>query len=140
MNPDFDLFQLPVVMPSIASGEAMISYALSEREPGSDAVAMKTRARHFTSDAGEPVAITTHVHLLSEQITAGLDAGWALAEMHEGVVDEAWLAVKPKWRRYRATRSPPHWSGASQGRLSRSSSGRVGGRRGYGRRWCGRRR
>jgi len=33
------------VMPSIASGEAMISYALSERESGSDAVAMKTRAR-----------------------------------------------------------------------------------------------
>ena len=34
-----------LVMPSIASGEAMISYALSERESGSDAVAMKTRAR-----------------------------------------------------------------------------------------------
>jgi alkylation response protein AidB-like acyl-CoA dehydrogenase len=33
------------VIPSIASGEAMISYALSERESGSDAVAMKTRAR-----------------------------------------------------------------------------------------------
>ncbi|WP_331530938.1 class I SAM-dependent methyltransferase [Pseudonocardia sp.] len=56
---------------------------------------------HFTTEAGEPVAITTHVHLLSEQVTAGLEAGWALAEMHEGVVDEAWLAVKPKWRRYR---------------------------------------
>jgi alkylation response protein AidB-like acyl-CoA dehydrogenase len=33
------------VIPSIAEGEAMISYALSERESGSDAVAMKTRAR-----------------------------------------------------------------------------------------------
>ncbi len=33
------------VFPSIASGEAMISYALSEREAGSDAAAMKTRAR-----------------------------------------------------------------------------------------------
>ena len=33
------------VMPSIADGEAMISYALSERESGSDAVAMRTRAR-----------------------------------------------------------------------------------------------
>jgi len=32
------------VMPSIASGEAMISYALSEREAGSDAAAMRTRA------------------------------------------------------------------------------------------------
>jgi alkylation response protein AidB-like acyl-CoA dehydrogenase len=34
-----------LVMPSIAAGEGMISYALSERESGSDAVAMKTRAR-----------------------------------------------------------------------------------------------
>jgi len=33
------------VFPSIASGEAMISYALSEREAGSDAAAMKTRAK-----------------------------------------------------------------------------------------------
>ncbi|MCY7344211.1 MAG: acyl-CoA dehydrogenase family protein [Pseudonocardia sp.] len=33
------------VFPSIASGEAMISYALSEREAGSDAAAMRTRAR-----------------------------------------------------------------------------------------------
>ena len=34
-----------MVLPSIASGEAMISYALSEREAGSDAASMKTRAR-----------------------------------------------------------------------------------------------
>ncbi|QNK83163.1 acyl-CoA dehydrogenase family protein [Nakamurella sp. PAMC28650] len=33
------------VLPSIASGEAMISYALSEREAGSDAAAMRTRAK-----------------------------------------------------------------------------------------------
>ena len=32
------------MLPSIASGEAMISYGLSEREAGSDAAAMKTRA------------------------------------------------------------------------------------------------
>ncbi len=32
------------MLPSIASGEAMISYALSEREAGSDAAAMRTRA------------------------------------------------------------------------------------------------
>jgi hypothetical protein len=28
-------------------------------------------------------------------------AGWTLAEMDEGVVDDAWLAKKPKWERYR---------------------------------------
>ncbi|MGI8313122.1 acyl-CoA dehydrogenase [Saccharopolyspora hattusasensis] len=33
------------VLPSIASGEASASYALSEREAGSDAASMKTRAR-----------------------------------------------------------------------------------------------
>src|SRR5699024_5606667 len=32
------------VLPSIADGSAMISYALSEREAGSDAAAMRTRA------------------------------------------------------------------------------------------------
>jgi alkylation response protein AidB-like acyl-CoA dehydrogenase len=33
------------VLPSLASGEAMASYALSEREAGSDAAAMRTRAK-----------------------------------------------------------------------------------------------
>jgi len=33
-----------LVLPSIAGGQAMISYALSEREAGSDAAAMRTRA------------------------------------------------------------------------------------------------
>src|ERR687896_130230 len=33
------------VLPSIAAGDAMISYALSEREAGSDAAGMRTRAR-----------------------------------------------------------------------------------------------
>ncbi|MCM3883982.1 acyl-CoA dehydrogenase family protein [Frankia sp. R82] len=34
-----------LVLPSVASGEAMISYALSEREAGSDNASMRTRAR-----------------------------------------------------------------------------------------------
>lgn len=33
------------VLPSLASGEAMASYALSEREAGSDAAGMRTRAK-----------------------------------------------------------------------------------------------
>lgn len=56
---------------------------------------------HFTSGSGEPIAIATHVHLLSEHVSAGLGAGWRLAEMREGVVDERWLALKPKWERFR---------------------------------------
>jgi hypothetical protein len=56
---------------------------------------------HFTSSSDEPVAIVTHVHLLSEHVTAALDTGWHLTEMREGVVDERWLAVKPKWEHLR---------------------------------------
>ncbi|MDQ6659128.1 MAG: acyl-CoA dehydrogenase family protein [Actinomycetota bacterium] len=38
------------VLPQIAAGDAMISYALSEREAGSDAAAMRTRARQDGDD------------------------------------------------------------------------------------------
>lgn len=55
---------------------------------------------HFTGGDGEQVAITTNVHLISDHIAAGLETGWELVEMREGVVDEEWLAVKPKWRKF----------------------------------------
>ncbi|KXP13683.1 acyl-CoA dehydrogenase [Tsukamurella pulmonis] len=38
------------VLPSLANGEAMASYALSEREAGSDAASMRTRARKDGDD------------------------------------------------------------------------------------------
>jgi len=56
---------------------------------------------HYTSGSGEPVAIETYVHLLSEHITAGLQAGWVLVEMKEQVIDDSWLVLKPKWERFR---------------------------------------
>ena len=56
---------------------------------------------HFTGASGEPLAISTFVHLLSDHVAAGLEAGWTLAEMREGVVDDRWIAVKPKWERFR---------------------------------------
>jgi SAM-dependent methyltransferase len=57
---------------------------------------------HFDdAESGEPVAIETHVHLLSEHVAAGLGAGLALAALEERVVDDEWLALKPKWERYR---------------------------------------
>jgi SAM-dependent methyltransferase len=52
---------------------------------------------HFDRADGEAVAIDTHLHLLSDHVTAGLAAGWTLAEMGERLIDEALLAVKPKW-------------------------------------------
>lgn len=57
---------------------------------------------HFTTAEGEDIAITTHVHLVSEHLTAGLAAGWQLAEMREAVVGDEWIALKPKWERYRS--------------------------------------
>ena len=44
------------VLPTLASGEAMASYALSEREAGSDAAAMRTRARQDGDSTGSSTA------------------------------------------------------------------------------------
>lgn len=56
---------------------------------------------HFTTESGEPVAITTNVHMLSDHVAAAFAAGWELAELREGVINDRWLAVKPKWERFR---------------------------------------
>jgi SAM-dependent methyltransferase len=56
---------------------------------------------HYTSATGEPVAIETHVHLLSDHAAAALGTGWALAELRERVIDDVWLGLKPKWAPFR---------------------------------------
>jgi SAM-dependent methyltransferase len=56
---------------------------------------------HFTDAAGDHVAIATHVHLVSDHVAAARSAGWTLAEMHEGLVDDRWVAAKPSWERVR---------------------------------------
>jgi SAM-dependent methyltransferase len=56
---------------------------------------------HFTNAAGEEIAITTNVHLVSDQVSAALRAGWQLAEMHERLIDDEWVALKPSWERHR---------------------------------------
>jgi len=43
------------------------------------------------------VAIETHVHLFSEHVQAALASGWSLAEMHEQLIDERWISLKPAW-------------------------------------------
>lgn len=55
---------------------------------------------HFDRQPGESVAIQSHVHLLSDHVRAAHAAGWSLLEMDEGLIDEDWLAKKPKWQRY----------------------------------------
>jgi len=55
---------------------------------------------HFTGASGQPVAIQCYIHLLSDHVQAALAAGGSLLEMHEGLIDDEWLARKPKWGRY----------------------------------------
>jgi SAM-dependent methyltransferase len=61
---------------------------------------MRGMPTHFKDDEGNPKAIETHIHLVSDHVTAALKAGWTLAEMHEGVIDEEWVRVKPKWAQF----------------------------------------
>ena len=56
---------------------------------------------HFDGDDGEPVAIETHVHLLSEHVAAARAAGLALRDLRERVIDDTWIALKPTWARLR---------------------------------------
>jgi SAM-dependent methyltransferase len=56
---------------------------------------------HFDRPDGQPVAIESHVHLLSDHVRAAFAAGWDLADLDEGVIDEAWIARKPHWARWR---------------------------------------
>ena len=56
---------------------------------------------HFNRADGNPVAIEVYVHLLSDHVKAAMAAGFALAEMDERVVDDGFVAAKPKWAKYR---------------------------------------
>jgi len=56
---------------------------------------------HFNDAEGIPKAIETHVHLVSDHVRAALKAGWTLAEMYEGLIDDEWIRVKPKWAPFR---------------------------------------
>lgn len=56
---------------------------------------------HFHRESGRPVAIETYVHLFSDHVAAARAAGLTLEEMHEGILDDAWLGRQPKWERFR---------------------------------------
>lgn len=56
---------------------------------------------HFDDAEGRPTSVEMHVHLLSDHVTAALANSWSLVEMHEGLIDEAWILKKPKWGVYR---------------------------------------
>jgi hypothetical protein len=56
---------------------------------------------HFDRRPGEPVAIETYIHLLSDHVTAARSAELSLIEMRERLIDDRWIALKPGWGPYR---------------------------------------
>jgi len=58
---------------------------------------------HYDSASGEPIAIETHVHLFSDHVRAARAAGWTLVEAQERVIDDDWIALKPRWESQRGT-------------------------------------
>ena len=56
---------------------------------------------HFDRRPGDPVAIETYVHLLSEHVAAARAVDLVLLEMHERLIDDRWIALKPRWETYR---------------------------------------
>jgi SAM-dependent methyltransferase len=55
---------------------------------------------HFDRTDGESIAIETYVHLASEHVAAARAVGLTAVELHEGLVDDTWVELKPRWERY----------------------------------------
>ncbi len=55
---------------------------------------------HYDNSAGETRTIRSYVHLFSDHVKSAHAAGWQLVTLDECLVDEAWLAKKPKWDKY----------------------------------------
>jgi SAM-dependent methyltransferase len=56
---------------------------------------------HFDRNPGESVAIETYVHLFSEHVAAARSVNLSLVEMRERLVDDGWIALKPRWKPFR---------------------------------------
>ncbi len=50
----------------------------------------------FEQRPGEPITIEGYVHLFSEHVQAATACGWLLRELHERLIDEAWVARRPR--------------------------------------------
>ena len=99
------------VLPSLAAGEAMASYALSEREAGSDAAAMRARARRdgdqwvlngtkcWITNAGESAWYTVMAVTDPDQGASGISAFVVHA-------DDPGFSVGPKERKLGIKGSP----------------------------------
>ena len=129
------------VLPSIAAGEQMISYALSEREAGSDAASMRTRARRdgdtwvlngtkcWITNAGESRWYTVMAVTDPEKGANGISAFVVHAddpgfEVGPRSASSASTARRPARSTSRTARSPPTGSSARRAPASRPRSRR----------------
>ncbi|MEW6731050.1 MAG: class I SAM-dependent methyltransferase [Acidobacteriota bacterium] len=62
---------------------------------------MKGIPTHFNRSNGEPAAIESYIHLTSDHIKAAHKSNLILLDMDEGIIDDEWIAKKPKWEKYR---------------------------------------
>tara|TARA_R110002072_G_scaffold109160_1_gene236359 strand:- start:152924 stop:153619 length:696 start_codon:yes stop_codon:yes gene_type:complete len=53
---------------------------------------------HFEHPERGSVALATNIHLFSDHVRCGNRAGMTQVEMHERLVDDEWLTLKPKWQ------------------------------------------
>lgn len=56
---------------------------------------------HFEHRARGPVAVETHVHLFADHVSGARSAGLVGVELHEGLVDDQWIRLKPGWKEHR---------------------------------------
>ncbi|GIL40559.1 class I SAM-dependent DNA methyltransferase [Roseiterribacter gracilis] len=56
---------------------------------------------HFDRANGESVTVESHVHLFADHVAAAHAHGFVLQEMIESVIDDTWVAAKPKWETHR---------------------------------------
>lgn len=56
---------------------------------------------HFDRAGGGSATIKSYVHLMSDHVRTASAAGFTLAEMEESLVDDDWIARKPKWEAWR---------------------------------------
>jgi SAM-dependent methyltransferase len=56
---------------------------------------------HFDNAEGKPTSIETYVHLFADHVRAAHASGWTLAELDESLIDDEWIAKRPKWEKYR---------------------------------------
>ena len=58
---------------------------------------MRGMPTHYDDKNGASKAIETHIHLFSHHFNAAQSAQWTLRECYEGVIDDEWIKIKPKW-------------------------------------------